>query len=63
MTPRSLACLTGNAEAGTIEDKNTSSRCGAGETKPSSGLRIGHCCELWYRSQTQLGSRVAVAVV
>ena len=28
-----------------------------------SGLRIQHCCELWYRSQTQLGSYVAVAVV
>lgn len=54
MTPRSLACLTGNAEAGTIEDKNTSSRCGAGETKPSSGLRIGHCCELQRMSWTWL---------
>jgi len=21
-----------------------------------------HCCELWYRSKTQFGSRVAVAV-
>ena len=28
-----------------------------------SGLRIRRCCELWYRSQTWLGSRVAVAVV
>ena len=28
-----------------------------------SGLRILHCRELWYRSQTQLGSQVAVAVV
>ena len=27
-----------------------------------SGLRIWHCCELWYRSQTWLGSSVAVAV-
>ena len=27
-----------------------------------SGLRILHCCELWCRSQTQLGSGVAVAV-
>ena len=27
------------------------------------GLRIGHCHELWWRSQTQLGSGVAVAVV
>ena len=26
-----------------------------------SGLRIRRCCELWCRSQTQLGSRVAVA--
>ena len=26
-----------------------------------SGLRIWHCCELWYRSQTQLRSGVAVA--
>ena len=28
-----------------------------------SGLRIWHCHELWSRSQTQLGSGVAVAVV
>ena len=28
-----------------------------------SGLRIQCCCELWYRSQMQLRSRVAVAVV
>ena len=28
-----------------------------------SGLRIWHCRELWCRSQTQLRSRVAVAVV
>ena len=27
-----------------------------------SGLRIRHCCELWYRSQTWLGSDIAVAV-
>ena len=27
------------------------------------GLRIRHCHELWCRSQTQLGSQVAVAVV
>ena len=27
-----------------------------------SGLRIRHCRELWYRSQTQLRSRVAVAL-
>ena len=27
----------------------------------SSGLRIWHCRELWYRSQMRLGSRVAVA--
>ena len=27
-----------------------------------SGLRIWHCRELWYRSQTQLGSCVAVAL-
>ena len=27
-----------------------------------SGLRIWRCRELWYRSQTQLGSHVAVAV-
>ena len=27
-----------------------------------SGLRIGHCRELWCRSKTQLGSCVAVAV-
>ena len=27
-----------------------------------SGLRIRHCCELWYRSQTRLGAQVAVAV-
>ena len=28
-----------------------------------SGLGIRPCCELWYRSWTQLGSDVAVAVV
>ena len=28
-----------------------------------SRLRIRHCCELWCRSQTWLGFRVAVAVV
>ena len=28
-----------------------------------SGWRIGHCHELWCRSQTQLGSHVSVAVV
>ena len=27
-----------------------------------SGLRIYCCCELWCRSQTQLGSHIAVAV-
>ena len=27
------------------------------------GLRIWCCCELWYKSQTGLGSGVAVAVV
>ena len=29
---------------------------------PHSGLRIQHCCELWGRSQTLLGSGIAVAV-
>ena len=28
-----------------------------------SGLTIWHCRELWYRSQTRLGSGIAVAVV
>ena len=28
-----------------------------------SGLKIQHCCELWCRSQPQLGSHVAVAMV
>ena len=28
-----------------------------------SGIRIQHCHDLWCRSQTQLGSCVAVAVV
>ena len=28
-----------------------------------SGLRLQHCRELWYRSKTQLGSGIAVAVV
>ena len=28
-----------------------------------SGLRIPFCCELWYRSQTQLGSGIAVTQV
>ena len=27
------------------------------------GLKIQHCCELWYRSQMWLGSGVSVAVV
>ena len=27
-----------------------------------SGLRIRHCRELWFRLQTRLGSRIAVAV-
>ena len=27
-----------------------------------SGLKSQHCQELWYRSQTQLGSLVAVAL-
>ena len=27
-----------------------------------SGLKIRHCCELWCRLQTRLGSRVAVAL-
>ena len=27
-----------------------------------SGFRIQRCCELWYRSQTRLRSRIAVAV-
>jgi len=27
------------------------------------GLRICHCCELWYRVQMRLGSGIAVAVV
>ena len=27
-----------------------------------SGLRIWHCHELWYRSQMQLGSGIAVAL-
>ena len=54
--------------------KNRSSHCGSAETNPTSihkvrslaslsGLRIQHCCELWYRSQTQLRSRIAVSVV
>ena len=30
---------------------------------PLSGLRIRHCCELQFRSQMQLESRIAVAVV
>ena len=28
-----------------------------------SGLRIWHCHELWWRSQMQLGSHIAVALV
>ena len=28
-----------------------------------SGLRIWHCCKLWYRFQKQPGSNVAVAVL
>ena len=59
-----------------VTDKGHSRR-GAAETNPTrnhegagfqslaslSGLRIEHCCELWCRSQTWLGSRIAVAVV
>ena len=53
-----------------------SSHLGAVETNPTrnhellvralaslSGLRIRCCCELWCRSQTRLGSGIAVAVV
>ena len=53
-----------------------SSHCGSAITNPTSihedagsisappsALRIWHCHELWYRSQMQLGSGVAVAVV
>ena len=29
---------------------------------PLSGLRIQHGCKIWHRSQTQLGSHVAVVV-
>ena len=52
-----------------------SSHCGAAEMNPTrngeylvrslaslSGLRIQRCHELWWRSQTQLGSGIAVAV-
>ena len=53
-----------------------SSRCGSAETNLTSihkdtgsipdlarWLRIWHCLELWYRSQMQVGSGMAVAVV
>ena len=56
--------------------QSRSSHCGAVETNLTSihedavrsvallsGLRIQHCHELWCRSQTQLGSCVAVALV
>ena len=58
-----------------IKTKIGSSCCGSAETNLTSihedtdpipalfsGLRIQHCCELWCRSQTWLGSGVAVAV-
>ena len=48
-----------------------SSRCDTAVVNPTgvhedaslSGLRIRRCCEPWCRSQTRLGSRVAMAVV
>ena len=56
--------------------KTRSSHCGSAETNLTSihetqvqslasisGLRIWHCHELWCRSQTQLRSHVAMAVV
>ena len=52
-----------------------SSCCGSAETNLTSnhedegsilallsGLRVWHCCELWFRSQTQFGSSIAVTV-
>ena len=45
--------------------KNLTSIHGDAGSIPASlsGLRIWRCCELWCRSQAQLGSGVAVAVV
>ena len=40
-----------------------SMRTQVGPLASLSGLRIRHCCQLWCRSQTQLKSGVAVAVV
>ena len=34
-----------------------------GSLASPSELRIWHCCELWCRSETRLGSHVTVAVV
>ena len=59
-----------------LEEGNWSSRCGSEEMNLTithetqfrslaslSGLRIWHCRDLWYRSQMQPGSFLAVAVV
>ena len=65
-----------HAERRCYKDTGRRSCCGAAETNltsihedarwipdPTQGVRIRHCCEMWCRSQTQLGSGVAVAVV
>ena len=55
----------GSSHHGTVETNLTRNHEVAGLI-PSlgiSGLRIQHCHELWRRSQMQLGSGVAVAVV
>ena len=45
------------------EPQLVSMRMRVGSLAFLSGLRLRHCRELWCRSQTQLGSGVAVAVV
>ena len=51
-----LSCLSGNESDYIHEDIVQSLAL-------LSRLRIQCCCELWCRSQTQLGSGIAVAVV
>ena len=46
-----------------LEPSVVSLRMQVGSLALLSGLRIWHCCELWHRSQVQLRSAVAVAVV
>ena len=48
-------CECGSSRRGSVVDES--------DLASLSGLRIRHCRELWCRSQTWLGSPVAVALV